>query len=213
MPHLAKPLTPDTNKGNESTGNLTLSIGLSPDGLRSKFPYDYLKDTLAPLLVSPRLCAEFIRVIFTTPQSLDNARKEWAQHAQTVNFQHLSVKRSSQYEDKMKAVRNIRHFGFIVYDSIVEVWEMVWQRNPDTDSKVFQFFPSCQIHALGRLDVSRVDDVALFREFINIVTRWGLGKCCMAYADNLHRRCWLSNRSHSDPSRMDSIETKKYWSS
>ena len=29
--------------------------------------------------------------------------------------------------DEVEAVRNIRHFGFIVYESIIEVWKMVWQ--------------------------------------------------------------------------------------
>ena len=38
----------------------------------------------------------------------------------------LSVKRFREAKNKMEALEHIRHFGCIVYDSTVEVWEMGW---------------------------------------------------------------------------------------
>ena len=45
-------------------------------------------DTADYLLVesSPRLCADFIRVIVSTYQFLGHVREEWAQQALTVKF-------------------------------------------------------------------------------------------------------------------------------
>ena len=197
----------------ESIAIHTVSIGLSAAGFQSSFPHGYLTDTLAPCMISSTLVTEFIRVILTTYPSRHNARQEWAQHAQTVIFQHLSMKRFMEKEDKLEAVRNIRHFGFIVYESIVEVFEMCWQHGCQMDKNSKFFFPSCQVYALGILDVSRAEDVAILGEFITVVTRWGLAKCCMAYADNLHRGCWQRGRHYLDPSRMTSFDTTQYWSS
>lgn len=70
----------------------------------------------------------------------------------------------------MELLANIRHFGCIVYGSDVEIWKMKGQRGPMMDQS-YPFFPSCQIHALDRLDVSRADNVAILREFVTVVTR------------------------------------------
>lgn len=89
--------------------------------------------------------ATFLHVISKCPRSTTSILAEWIEDAQEELLRQLRIRRIGlTNEDKLRLPSRLRHFGYLIEECTMEIWEMKVQTAPpdDKEDSTFKVGPS-----------------------------------------------------------------------